>query len=107
MSAEWQPPERRAAEERIALRNVPIFAEIDDDKLDQLSRAVDRQHVPANEWLFRMGDPSDAIYVIDSGRFVAVGPDGQVIREMASGDSIGDLGVIAGTPIGGTSRGPI
>ncbi len=97
MSAEWQRPERRAADERTALRNVPIFAEIDDDGLDQLSRAVHRQHIPANEWLFHMGDPSDAIYVIDSGRFAAVGPDGQVIREMASGDSIGDLGVITGT----------
>jgi NTE family protein len=96
MSAEWQWPERRAADERAALRNVPIFAEIDDDKLDQLSRAIIRQHIAANEWLFHMGDPSDAIYVIDSGRFAAVGPDGQVIREMASGDSIGDLGVIAG-----------
>ena len=86
MSTEWQWPERRAADERAALRNVPIFAEIDDDKLDQLSRAVVRQHIAANEWLFHMGDPSDAIYVIDSGRFAAVGPDGQVIREMASGD---------------------
>ncbi len=32
----------------------------------------------------------------DSGRFVAVAPEGHVFAEMASGDSIGDLGVIAG-----------
>ena len=44
-----------------------------------------------------MGDPSDAIYVIASGRFAALGLDGQVLREMASGDSIGDLGVITGS----------
>jgi NTE family protein len=96
MSPERQSPEPRAADERAALRSVPIFAEIDDEQLDQLTSAVDRQHIPANEWLFHMGDPSDAIYVIASGRFAAVGLDGQVLREMASGDSIGDLGVITG-----------
>src|SRR6516162_201482 len=96
MSAEGQSPEPRAADERTALRSIPIFAEIDDEQLDQLSSEVDRQHIPANEWLFHMGDPSDAIYVIASGRFAAVGPDGQVLREMASGESIGDLGVITG-----------
>ena len=96
MSAKRQSPEPRAADERTALRSIPIFAEIDDEQLDQLSSAVDRQHIPANEWLFHMGDPPDAIYVIASGRFAAVGLDGQVLREMASGDSIGDLGVITG-----------
>ena len=83
MSADGRPPEPRAADERAALRSVPIFAEIDDEQLDQLTSAVDRQHIPANEWLFHMGDPSDAIYVVASGRFAAVGLDGQVLREMA------------------------
>ncbi|WP_454560933.1 patatin-like phospholipase family protein [Mycobacterium haemophilum] len=86
----------RKADERTALRNVPILADIDDEHLDQLARVVDRRHVPADEWLFREGDPSDSIYIVDSGRFAAVGADGQLIREMGSGDSIGELGVIAG-----------
>ncbi|OBI50215.1 patatin-like phospholipase family protein [Mycobacterium sp. E796] len=96
MVAEGQSPEPRAADERTALRSIPIFAEIDDEQLDLLTKTVGRQHVPANEWLFQLGDPSDAIYVIASGRFAAIGLDGQVLREMASGDSIGDLGVITG-----------
>lgn len=86
----------RAADARTALRSVPLLAEIDNDQLDQLASAVDRQHITADEWLFHLGDPSDAIYVIDSGRFAAVGADGEVFREMASGDSIGELGLIAG-----------
>src|ERR1700742_1877073 len=88
----------RAADERAALRGVPIFADIDDEQLEQLASAVDRRHVPANEWLFQFGQQSDAIYIVASGRFAVVGADGQVFREMGSGDSIGDLGVIAGTP---------
>ncbi|ORW84954.1 esterase [Mycobacterium sp. IEC1808] len=96
MVAEGQSPEPRAADERTALRSIPIFAEIDGEQLDLLTKTVGRQHVAANEWLFHLGDPSDAIYVIASGRFAAIGLDGQVLREMASGDSIGDLGVITG-----------
>jgi NTE family protein len=89
--------EWRVADARKALRNVPILADIDAKQLNDLASAVDRLHIPAYEWLFRLGEPSDAIYVIDSGRFAAVGADGQVIREMAAGDSIGDLGVISGS----------
>jgi NTE family protein len=96
MSPERQSSEPRAADERTALRSVPIFAEIDDEQLGQLTSVVERQHVPAHEWLFHLGDPPDAIYVVASGRFAAIGLDGQVLREMASGDSIGDLGVITG-----------
>ncbi|KLO32382.1 esterase [Mycobacterium haemophilum] len=88
---------RRGVDKRTALRSVPILADVDDDQIDRLCSAVDRYHVQANEWLFRMGDPSDAIYIVDSGRFAAVDVDGHVISEMASGDSIGELGVIAGT----------
>src|SRR5438270_13967592 len=96
MNADRRSPEPRVADKRTALRSVPIFTEIDDEQLEQLSGAVERHHVPANEWLFHQGDPPDANYVVASGRFAAVGLDGQVLREMASGDSIGDLGVITG-----------
>jgi NTE family protein len=96
MSAERQWPERRAADERTALRSVPIFADIDDDHLNRLASAVHRHQIPASEWLFRMGDRSDSIYIVGSGRFAVVGADGQVFREMAAGDSIGDLGLITG-----------
>jgi NTE family protein len=87
---------RHATDARTALRSVPILADIDDEQLDQLANAVDRQHIPAGEWLCHRGDASDAIYIVDSGRFAAVGADGQVIREMACGESIGELGVISG-----------
>lgn len=87
---------RRGVDERAALRNVPILADIDDRQLDQLTSAVERRHIPANEWLFHVGEPADSIYIVDSGRFAVFGPDDQLVAEMASGDSIGDLGVIAG-----------
>ncbi|QUR68738.1 patatin-like phospholipase family protein [Mycobacterium spongiae] len=96
MSTRPRQPEQPAADKRAVLRRVPMLVGVADKQLDQLLTAIDRHHVPADEWLFHVGDPSDAIYIVDSGRFAAVGADGQIIRVMASGDSIGDLGVIAG-----------
>lgn len=97
MSAELQWPSQLAVDERAALRRVPIFADLDDAQLGQLAGAVERRHIAANEWLFRQGELSDAMYIVDLGRFVAVDSDGHMVAEMASGDSIGDLGVIAGS----------
>jgi NTE family protein len=98
LSAKRRRAPLRAADKRAALRRVPLLTDLEDEQLDQLAGAVDRHHVFADEWLFRFGDPSDAIYIVASGRFAVVGVDGQVFREMGSGDSIGDLGVIAGAP---------
>jgi NTE family protein len=98
VSAKGRRTQPHAADELAALRSVPILADIDDEQLKQLSSAVDRRIVPANEWLFQLGDFSDAIYIVASGRFAVVGADGEVFREMGSGDSIGDLGVIARAP---------
>ncbi len=77
---------------------MPLLAEVDEAQLDQLVNVVDPQHIHADEWLFRSGEPSDSIYIVDSGRFAAISADGQILAEMASGDSIGDLGVIADAP---------
>jgi NTE family protein len=92
-----QKPHPQAADARTALQQVPILADVAGEQFDQLVSAVERKHIQAGEWLFHLGDPADAIYVISSGRFAAVGANGQVIREMAAGDVIGDLGVIDGT----------
>lgn len=96
MTTARRRPKRRGTDARTALRNVPILADIDDEQLERLATTVERRHVPANQWLFHAGEPADSIYIVDSGRFVAVAPEGHVFAEMASGDSIGDLGVIAG-----------
>ncbi len=98
MSARPRHPKWLAAGDRAALRNIPLLADFDDEQFDQLASAVDRRYTRANEWLFHLGDPPEAIYVIRSGRYAAIGRDGHVLREMTAGEAIGDLGVIAGAP---------
>lgn len=72
MTTARRRPKRRGTDARTALRNVPILADIDDEQLERLATTVERRHVPANQWLFHAGEPADSIYIVDSGRFVAV-----------------------------------
>ena len=54
------------------------------------------------EMLFREGDPSDALYLLISGRLQAVvaGPGGlgQVVGEIGRGESVGEMGLFSGKP---------
>lgn len=51
----------------------------------------------SRDWLFRQGDPTDALYVIISGRLEVV-RDGELVRELGAGDVVGELGVLTGAP---------
>lgn len=51
--------------------------------------------IDAGEWLFQAGEPTDAMYVVRSGRLEVVGESG-VIREVADGDAVGELGLLTG-----------
>ena len=49
----------------------------------------------AGEWLFREGDPGDAMYVVRAGRLEVVdGVAGAVIRELGRGDALGELALL-------------
>jgi predicted acylesterase/phospholipase RssA len=60
---------------------------LDDDSLVRLH---------AGRWLFRTGDPADAMYVVRSGRLEVVA-DG-VLRELGEGDVVGELALLTGSP---------
>ena len=51
----------------------------------------------SGSWLFRAGDPTDALYVVQSGRLDVV-MEGDVVRELGAGDVVGELGVLTGAP---------
>lgn len=59
--------------------------------------------VPAGATLFESGDPSDAAYVVRTGRLDVV-VNGEVIRELGADDVVGELGLVAGTPRSATIR---
>jgi hypothetical protein len=49
------------------LKEVPLFALLDDQERAELARQLDVVHFDEGQTVFNYGDPGDAIYVISSG----------------------------------------
>ncbi|MGH7810181.1 MAG: cyclic nucleotide-binding and patatin-like phospholipase domain-containing protein [Candidatus Binatia bacterium] len=86
----------------------PFFAAFSPASIDDLLPQLALTQVPGGEILFRAGDDGDAMYVVLSGRMRASVErcDGaeEVIREIARGESIGELALLTGEPRSATIR---
>ncbi|TVR26451.1 MAG: ATP-binding cassette domain-containing protein [Ilumatobacter sp.] len=63
--------------------------------------------VTAGQYLFRQGDPSDLIYVIDSGEIDVVRdtPDGEIpLASLGPGEHLGEMGPLFGLPRSASAR---
>jgi len=80
------------------LRNIPVLAGVSDGVLAELGAHLVRTEIDAGEWLFRVGEPSDSLYVVESGRLAVMDESGGLVREIGRGSPLGELGVIAGEP---------
>ena len=50
------------------LETVELFATLSKPLREHLMPAFDLLRIPAGDWLFRQGDPGDALLVVQSGR---------------------------------------
>ena len=50
------------------LRNVPLFALLDDDEAAVLAAQVEVRHFAARQRIYKIGDPGDRAYIMVSGR---------------------------------------
>jgi CRP/FNR family cyclic AMP-dependent transcriptional regulator len=84
------------------LKNVPLFALLDDEEAAVLAGQVELKKFAARERIYRMGDPGGPAYVMLSGkvRVVTVDEDQQevVIDEPAQGDVFGFASMLEQTP---------
>lgn len=87
------PPESTSA----FLAAVPIFAGLAEPLRDQLAETATVTHVPAGDWLFREGDPGDAMYVVRAGRLEVVsdGDHGSLLRILGRGAVVGELALLS------------
>jgi NTE family protein len=79
------------------LRGLPLFAELDEEALNELQRLADQIELEAGAFLFEQGAASDAVYVVRRGRLRAI-QNGIVVRELGRGDVIGELGLLIDAP---------
>jgi CRP-like cAMP-binding protein len=72
------------------LKQVPLFAELDNRAIELVGRITEDVHVPAGRVLMRQGDDGDAFYVIVDGT-VRVERDGELLNTMGAGSFVGEL----------------
>jgi predicted acylesterase/phospholipase RssA/CRP-like cAMP-binding protein len=73
------------------------FGPLDLSARHELERRLEWRHLAGGDVLFREGDPSDAMYLVVSGRLRVAGAAGTT-REITRGDSVGETGLLTGEP---------
>jgi uncharacterized membrane protein len=85
-----------------ALRQVPLFALLDEEEMAVLAAQVDMKTFAARQRIYKAGDPGERAYVMVSGvvRVTTMDEDQQevVIHEPAPGEFFGFASMLEGTP---------
>ena len=79
------------------IASVSLFKGLGRRELDEIAQLLDEVAVPAGKVLMRQGEPGSEMFIIASGRF-RIERNGQVLREVGPGTSIGDISLIAEGP---------
>ncbi len=96
-------------EKMMLIRQVPIFADLGPDDLEELATVVEERRIEPGKDVFREGDPGDAVYLIVKGLVrVFTGGDGErperVLSELGPGACIGEMAVLDAAPRSATVR---
>jgi CRP/FNR family cyclic AMP-dependent transcriptional regulator len=86
----------------LLLRNVPLFSSLSGDQLLLLASVLSRKPYPRDSAVIAAGDPTDALYVVISGRLKVVmsGNEGReaILAILNQGDFFGEMGLIDQAP---------
>src|SRR5450432_3335098 len=90
-------------EKMMLIRQVPIFAQLDADDLEELASIVEERRIEADRDLVREGEVGDAVYLIVKGsvRVYVGGLDGRAattLNELGAGACIGEMAVLDSAP---------
>lgn len=98
LEVDWHELEyefRLPAELMYMLRNVRVLGHFEKPIFLELCRFMESRFIPAGTHLFKIGDPDDSIYVIQSGtvNVYITEPDGKdfCVKEVSKGESIHSL----------------
>lgn len=84
------------------LRNVPLFAGLEEAQLEVLARAIVRKSVPRNVKIIGAGDPTDSLHIVISGRLKVLMGDEQgrevILSILGPGEFFGEMGLLDDSP---------
>lgn len=90
-----------------ALKKLPLFANLDDDKLDWLMGNAETVSVQPGDVLMEEGSPGDALYIVLDGEFEIVkraGDQHVVLNIIGKDEMLGEMALLEGAPRSATVR---
>jgi len=78
------------------LARVPLFSGLDLGTISRLAGRLRTRRVRSGEWIWRVGEPSDGLYLISDGRAVVRSP--VPMGELVAGDFFGELALLLDEP---------
>jgi CRP-like cAMP-binding protein len=75
------------------LKNIPVFADLDDEELGHIAALAAQVSVPAGKELVREGDYSYDVLAIEEGT-ASVERHGEHVADLGPGDVVGEMGVL-------------
>jgi CRP/FNR family transcriptional regulator, cyclic AMP receptor protein len=86
----------------LLLRNVPLFAGLPEAQLSLLTRVVGRKSYPRGSTIIAAGDPTDALYIVISGRLKVMMSDDEgrevILAILGQGEFFGEMGLVDDEP---------
>lgn len=84
----------------VRLAQTPLFAQLEPANLHAIVQRLVLQHVPAGEPIYRLGDPSDALFLVDQGEVeLTAENESGVLQELARigvGSFFGAMSLLTG-----------
>jgi CRP/FNR family cyclic AMP-dependent transcriptional regulator len=84
------------------LRNVPLFAGLDEAQLTVLARVTERKSFGRNATIIRAGDPTNSLYIVINGRLKVLISDEQgrevILSLLGPGEVFGEMGLLDDSP---------
>lgn len=84
------------------LRNVPLFAVLNDNQLTTLAGVMSRKSAPKNRTILKAGDPTDSLFIVLAGRTKVqmADEDGKevILNVLGPGDFFGEMGLLEDAP---------
>ena len=73
----------------------PVFAGLESGAREAIGSRARAVRSEPGQWLFRAGDPGDAMYVVQTGRLEVIDESaGFTVRELGRGDCVGELSLL-------------
>lgn len=90
------------SKEVLALKQVPVFEDLDPKELKEIERLVHHRSYKPDEYVFRTNAPGEGLYIILQGKvdIITVSEDGKqnLVASLTEGDFFGDLSLLDREP---------